>query len=48
MLGTEEFREMIREIEYEINILEGKVKTVSTETILNKIGFPTNWKEIIP
>ena len=47
MLEPEEFREMIREIEYEINILEGKMKTVPTNTILNRIGFPINWKEII-
>ena len=47
MLGIEEFREMIREMEYEIDILQGKVKSVPTETILNRIGFPINWKEIM-
>lgn len=47
MLTEEEFREMIREMSYEIDILHGKVKTVSVEIILNRIGFPTNWKEII-
>ena len=47
MLNTEEFREMIREISYEIDILDGKIDTVPVETILNRIGFPTNWKKII-
>ena len=47
MLSKEEFREMIREMNYEIDILEGKIDVVPVETILNRIGFPTNWKEII-
>lgn len=47
MLNEAEFREMIREMSYEIDILDGKIDTVPVETILNRIGFPTNWKEII-
>lgn len=47
MLTEEEFREMIREMSYEIDILDGKIDIVSTETILNRIGFPSNWKKII-
>lgn len=47
MLEQSEFREMIREMSYEIDLLDGKINTVSIETILNRIGFPTNWKEII-
>ena len=46
MLDEDQFREMIREISYEIDILDGKVDTVPTNSILNRIGFPTNWKEI--
>ena len=46
MLNADEFREMIREINYEIDTLDGKVNTVTIETILNRIGFPTNWTEI--
>ena len=34
------------EIGYEIDILDGKVNTVPLSLILNKIGFPTNWREI--
>lgn len=47
MLNKDEFREMIREMSYEIDILDGKINTVPVETILNRIGFPTNWKKII-
>lgn len=47
MLSKDEFREMIRELSYEIDILEEKIKIVPVKTILNKIGFPTNWREII-
>lgn len=47
MLKEEEMRELVREISYELDILDGKIDTVSIETILNKIGFPLNWKEII-
>ena len=47
MLKESEFREMIREVSYEIDILDGKIDVVPTNLILNKIGFPTNWKKII-
>lgn len=47
MLSNDEFREMIRELSYEIDILEEKIKIVPVKTILNRIGFPTNWREII-
>jgi abortive infection bacteriophage resistance protein len=47
MLNKDEFREMIREMSYEIDILDGKIDTVPIETILNRIGFPITWKEII-
>lgn len=47
MLEKDEFREMIREINYEIDVLDGKIDIIPIETILNRIGFPTNWKEII-
>lgn len=46
MLRDEEFRELINELSYEIDILDGKVDTVPLNTILNKIGFPDNWREI--
>ncbi|MBP3920562.1 MAG: Abi family protein [Bacilli bacterium] len=47
MLAPSEFREMIRELGYEINILEQKVSSVPVKKILNKIGFPSNWEDIV-
>lgn len=46
MLGEEEFTEFIREVEYEIGLLDSRVKTVSLNSILNRIGFPDCWIEI--
>ena len=46
MLGEDEFHDLIREIGYEIDILEGKIDSVETRKILNKISFPDNWREI--
>ena len=47
MLSEEEFRDIIYEIGYEIDILDGKVDTVPLNSILNKIGFPNNWRDIV-
>ncbi len=47
MLSDGEFRDIIFEIGYEIDILDSKVDTVSLNSILNKIGFPDNWREIV-
>lgn len=47
MLAPTEFRDMIREMSYEIELLDAKIDTVPLETLLNRIGFPTNWKKII-
>ena len=46
MLQEEEFHDLIYEIGYEIDILDGKVDTVPLNLILNKIGFPNNWRDI--
>jgi abortive infection bacteriophage resistance protein len=47
MLTDTEFRNLIREIGYEIDILAGKTSTVPIEALLNKIGFPENWQDIL-
>jgi len=47
MLREEEFRELIHEVSYEIDWLSGKIKIVPVNSILNKIGFPDNWRDII-
>ena len=47
MLSKEEFDEMITEIKYAVDIMDQQVEVVPTEDILNKIGFPKNWYDII-
>lgn len=47
MLKEDEFREIIKEISKEIDVLNEKINIVPIETILNRIGFPINWKDII-
>ncbi|MCI8347114.1 MAG: Abi family protein [Bacilli bacterium] len=47
MLSDGEFRDIIFEIGYEIDILDSKVDIVPLNSILNKIGFPNNWREIV-
>ena len=47
MLTDVEFRDLIYEIGYEIDILDGKVDVIPLNNILNKIGFPDNWRDII-
>ena len=46
MLSTEEFSDMMNELSYEIDRLDGVVKTIPLNIILNKIGFPDNWRDI--
>lgn len=47
MLTEREFRNFINEVSYEIDYLEGRIKTISKEVILDKIGFPINWRDIL-
>ena len=47
MLSEREFRDLMNEISYEIDLLNGRVETVSTKIILNKIGFPDNFRQIL-
>jgi len=46
MLSENEFHDITNEIGYEIDILDGKIDSVDTNSILNKIGFPDNWREL--
>ena len=47
MLTEEEYKDLINEIGYEIDILDGKIDVVPLNSILNKIGFPSNWRDIV-
>lgn len=46
MLSNIEFRDFINEIGYEMDILNGKINSIPLEMVLNKIGFPNNWRDI--
>ena len=41
------FRDMMNEISYEFDILDGKTNIIPTNKLLNKIGFPDNWRDIV-
>ena len=47
LLNDNEFRNMMYEIGYEIEVLDNKVSIIPIESILSKIGFPKNWKDIV-
>ena len=46
MISVDEFKLLINEINYELAILEGKLKTIKISKVLNEIGFPTNFKDL--
>lgn len=46
MLKKDEFNDFLFQIGYEIDILDSSVNSVETSLILNKIGFPDNWRQI--
>ena len=47
MLTKDEFREFMNELSYEIYALTTKTKVLPINKLLNKIGFPDNWRDII-
>lgn len=47
MLSDEEFRLLIYEIGYELDILDGKVDSIPQNKILDRMGFPENFRDII-
>ena len=46
MLTENEFVDLINEVGFEIDMLSGKTNVLPIESILNKIGFPDNWRDI--
>ena len=46
MLNESDFRDLINEIDYELSLLDGRVNIIPQEKILDRMGFPLNWKEI--
>ena len=47
MLSADDFKMLMNEIIYEFDSLEGKLKSISIDTVLKKMGFPPNYKEVM-
>lgn len=47
LLNKRDFRLMMKEIEYEIELLDGRIDSIPIEKILDKMGFPNNYIDII-
>ena len=47
LLEKSAFRLMMKEIEYEIELLDGRVDSIPINKILDRMGFPENYMEII-
>ncbi len=46
MLRKDDFSEMLKELDYEINLLDGKLESISIGKVLDKMGFPVNYMEL--
>lgn len=47
LLREDDFRLMMKEIEYEIELLDGRVDTIPINKVLDRMGFPKDYIEII-
>ena len=47
LLKPNEFRIMMREIDYEIQTLNGRISSIPIDKVLDRMGFPKNYMEII-
>ena len=47
LLRDKDFRLMMKELEYEIESLDGKIDSISIEKIMDRMGIPSNYMEII-
>ena len=46
LLRKEEFRLLMSELSYEIDILAGKLHSINIDKVLDAMGFPLNFKEL--
>jgi len=47
VLSHDDFTLMINEISFEINLLSGRLKVIDITKVLDKMGFPLNYQEIV-
>ena len=46
VLNQDNFNLLINEVEYELDRLEGRLKSISIQSVLEEMGFPENFREI--
>lgn len=47
MLSKDEFKLLINEITYELDYLSGKLHIIGIDDVLDRMGFPSNYKDIV-
>ena len=47
LLQKDEFHQMLKEINYEIELLDGRIDSIPIEKILDRMGMPTNYMDIL-
>ncbi|MBQ8659365.1 MAG: Abi family protein [Bacilli bacterium] len=46
LLREEDFTMLVNELSYEVDILDGKLHTIEIDKVLDRMGFPVNFREI--
>ena len=46
LLSKDDFKMMMNEIAYDLDVLDAKINSIEMDLILDKMGFPPNFKEI--
>ena len=47
LLRKDDFRMLMREVEYEVEKLDGAIDSVPVEKILDQMGLPSNYMELV-
>ena len=47
LLRSDNFHNMLNEISYELDYLSGRLHTISIDKVLDRMGFPKNYKDIV-
>ena len=47
MLTDSDFADFVNEVDYDLKILDAKVESIAQSKILDRMGFPQNWTDIV-
>ena len=47
MLTDNDFADFVNEVDYDLKVLDGKVESIAQSKILDRMGFPQNWTDIV-